>query len=135
MDLQVAKDKPVFKLNIQVTAHDIDELEHVNNMVYLKWVLEAAENHWVSLSTDSLRKKYKWLVLRHEIDYVKPAVLNDQLVAYTWVEWHEGVKSLRQVKIYRENQLIAAAKTVWCLLDGNTMKPKRIENDISSLYD
>lgn len=134
MKSQIPKDKPLHTVNIQVSEQDLDDLKHVNNLVYLKWVLDAAQNHWLSLTNEKIREKYHWVVLRHEIDYYKPALLNDQLTVITWVEWHEGVRSLRKVNIYRNSQLIASTKTIWCLLDAKTMRPKRIENDISDLY-
>lgn len=134
MNPAIPNDKPVYVLEIQVTKNDLDELNHVNNIVYLKWVLDAAQNHWLDLTDEVLRRKYQWVVLRHEIDYHKPALINDQIKAYTWVEWHEGAKSLRQVKIMRGDQLIASSKTIWCLLDAKTLRPKRIEEDIIGLY-
>ncbi|MDQ3536428.1 MAG: acyl-CoA thioesterase [Bacteroidota bacterium] len=134
MILEIPENKPVYNLTIKVLEQDIDELHHVNNLVYLKWVLEAAQSHWLSLTDEALRAKYQWVVLRHEIDYLKPALLNDQLKIITWVEWHKGVKSMRQVTILKNNQVIVEARTIWCLLDARTLKPRRIEKDISELY-
>ncbi len=35
-----------FEIDIQVTPADIDRLGHVNNVVYLRWVQDAAVAHW-----------------------------------------------------------------------------------------
>ena len=35
-----------FSLPIAVQSTDIDALGHVNNVVYLRWMQEAAEAHW-----------------------------------------------------------------------------------------
>lgn len=39
-----------FEQIIQVEAPDIDELGHVNNIVYVRWVQEVATAHWPTLS-------------------------------------------------------------------------------------
>ena len=125
-----------FSITIRVKNEDIDELDHVNNVVYLRWVQDVAAAHWDSIATDDMKKKYAWVVLRHEIDYKNPAILGDELIAQTWVSSCEGVRSVRNVKIYHSasGKLAAEAKTTWCLLDSKTMRPRRIEDDIISIF-
>lgn len=67
-----------FSHPIAVSPEDIDEMGHVNNVVYLRWVQEAATAHWMNNAPEELHSKYAWVVLRHEIDYVSAAVLNDK---------------------------------------------------------
>ncbi len=122
---EVAK-KARFKLGIAVKPQDIDELGHVNNVVYLGWVQLVAATHWTKLSTAEIRSKNIWVALRHEIDYVSPAFIGDDVVGYTWVSSLEGAKSIRHVEFYSGEKCLAKAKTNWCLLDAATLKPKRI---------
>lgn len=121
---------------IIVTPADIDEMNHVNNVVYLRWVQDAAAAHWDALASEEIRKKYAWVVLRHEIDYKSPAKLGDPVKAETWVSSREGVRSVRHVKLSHSETgiLFAEAVTTWCLLDAVTKKPKRIESDITSIF-
>lgn len=126
--------KNCFTFNLNVTKTDIDYLNHVNNLVYVNWVLNAAQNHWEFLSDKKLNSQYVWVILRHEIDYIASAMLNDEITINTWVEESIGVKSTRIVEIKRANQLLAKAKTTWCLLDKTTMKPVRIPSEIISLF-
>ena len=124
-----------FQLTITVQPGDIDELNHVNNVVYLRWVQDVAAAHWESIAPREMKQKYSWVVLRHEIDYKSPAFLGDTLTARTWVSTCEGVRSVRNVKIYHNSgKLVAEAKTTWCLLDAGTSKPRRIEDDITSIF-
>lgn len=125
-----------FNLAITVQPTDIDNLEHVNNVVYLRWVQDVAEAHWAAIAPEEMKRKYSWLVLRHEIDYRNPAFLGDTLTARTWVSTCEGVRSIRNVKFSHSTsgKLVAEAKTTWCLLDAQTGKPKRIEDDIISIF-
>ena len=123
----------VFTYAIDVKPSDIDELGHVNNVVYLRWVQQVASAHWESRMPVSAGG-YLWVVLRHEIDYLRPALLNDKLTGLTWVIKMEGVKSTRIVKFIANGYDIAQAKTVWCSLDASTMKPKRIGDDIRDIF-
>ncbi|HEY5691117.1 MAG TPA: acyl-CoA thioesterase [Cyclobacteriaceae bacterium] len=125
-----------FELEINVTYKDIDELNHVNNVVHVQWIQDVAKAHWESLATKAILDKYIWVVLRHEVDYLGQAILEDELVAKTWVSWSEGVKSERQVEIRNKEtgKVIVKSKTLWCLLDAVTRRPKRIESDIISIF-
>jgi len=125
-----------FTMAIKVSIDDIDALQHVNNVVYLRYVQDVAQAHWNTIASEELKKKYSWVVLRHEIDYKNPAFLGDELIARTWVSLCEGVRSVRNVRLYHSasGKLVADAKTIWCLLDAETMRPKRIEQDIIDLF-
>lgn len=125
-----------FRFPISVKQHHIDELQHVNNVSFLQFVQDAAEAHWLSLTTAEMRQDYVWMVLRHEIDYLRQAFLGDTLEANTWVVTADGVRSIRVVEIMRSatGEVCARAKTTWCLLDSNTKKPKRIDDVIKGLF-
>ncbi|RXP55792.1 acyl-CoA thioesterase [Lutibacter sp. HS1-25] len=124
----------IFNFSFEVSANELDHLNHVNNVVYLHWVLDAAQKHWDFLSNDIINEAYVWVVLRHEIDYVSFAKLGDKIQINTWVKSSVGVKSERIVEIQKEGKLIAKAKTIWCLLDKKTMKPVRIPSEIMKLF-
>lgn len=126
----------VFTYSARASAADIDALGHVNNIVYLRWVQEAASAHWAVLSNEAINKKYVWVVVRHEIDYLHAALLNDEITANTWVGKNAGVKSERHTQLYNTvtGKKLAEAVTTWCLLDAATMRPKRIEGDILLLF-
>lgn len=73
----------VFVLPLQVVEADIDLMGHVNNIVYLRWVQEVATAHWNAAATEQQKTDYAWVVLRHEIDYKRPALLSEALEART----------------------------------------------------
>ena len=64
------KDSISHQYLVKVNDEDIDTLNHVNNLVYLKWVNYASEKHWAILANDEINRKYYWICLRHEIDYL-----------------------------------------------------------------
>lgn len=125
----------IYTIELKVVKDDIDELNHVNNVVYLKWINMAATKHWKQLSDNKLNEQYCWVALRHEIDYLKPAFLNDVITVKTWVGATKGVKSIRYVEVYADDLLLTKAQTTWVLLDAKTMRPKRIQADILKILE
>ena len=122
---------------IQVGENDLDALNHVNNVVYLQWVNDISEKHWNILADEGLRKKYFWVVLRHEIDYMNQAVLGDEIKVVTWVGASKGVRSVRHVEMFIENgdesKILIQARSTWCLIDAKTLRPTRIREDVLDL--
>lgn len=134
--LEIPHDRGVFRLEIHVQPDDIDEQNHVNNVVYLRWVQEVAFAHWNNLGSEALKSKYKWVVLRHEIDYHSPALPGDRIVASTWIDVPDGPRQKRYVCFQRSSDLkaLASACTTWCLLDAQSGRPKRVSPEITSVF-
>lgn len=126
----------IFEYKINVREEDIDQNEHVNNVVYLKWVQDVAIAHWNKVSTDQMKEENVWVISRHEIDYLNSCYLNDEIIAKTWVGQTEGVRSVRHVEIHNKSTGKIAAKvaTTWILLDPKTLRPKRISDDLKQLF-
>lgn len=134
MSIVVPKDKVSFKHSFKVKGQDIDALKHVNNVVYLQWVQDVSYMHWDVLASTSIKETCVWMTLRHEIDYINQSYLGDVITIYTWIDETYGVKSTRIVHIYCEDKLLTKSKTTFCLLDKETLKPKRIGKDILELF-
>jgi acyl-CoA thioester hydrolase len=119
-----------------VQPTEIDAMGHVNNVVYLKWVQDVAEAHWIKKASSEVKAKFSWVVLRHEIDYMSPAFAGQTIVATTWVDNFVGVKSDRivELKLKETNKLLAKAKTTWCLLNALTLRPARIDREIVEVF-
>ena len=124
-----------YTYSLTVEPEHIDNLNHVNNVVYLQWVNDISEKHWNILAVNGLKEKYFWVVLRHELDYHNEAFLNDELSLETWIGESKGVKSVRHVEIYKGDNLLLKAASTWCLIDAKTLKPTRIKNDILDILE
>lgn len=122
----------VYRYPVVVTLDQIDDLDHVNNVVYIGWVQEVSAAHWEHAAPISLRAECMWVVMRHEIDYIAPAMEGDTLSLFTWVDAANGAKQDRHVSIQRasDGKELAYAKTTWCLLDPKAGRPKRISEEI-----
>lgn len=127
----------VFEEEITVSKNDLDELNHVNNVIYIHWVQEIAKNHWKSLVSKEIINNYYWVLLEHHIKYINPALLDDKIILKTYIEKTEGLKSSRVVKIYNlhNNKLLVNSKTLWCLINATTNKPCRITSEIRNAFD
>lgn len=72
-----------------VIDEDLDELDHVNNLQYLRWTLKVAASHSSHVGWPSSRYRQLgmgWVVRSHKITYKIPAKLNDAIEIRTWVE-------------------------------------------------
>lgn len=127
-------DKEIFELQITVEPHHLDGLNHVNNVVYLQWVQDAAAAHWDHRATQDMKDEYIWVVLNHFLEYKRPAFLGEKLTARTFVFNYDGAKSERHVQILRDETLLVQAKTVWCLLDKSSQRPKRVPQEFADLF-
>jgi acyl-CoA thioester hydrolase len=118
-----------FELALQVAPDDIDELGHVNNVVYLRWVQDVAAAHWTSVTSAAERAEIGWVVLRHEIDYTSPAREGDRVIARTWVGPPSAATFERHTEIVRaqDDRVLARARSVWCPVHPATGRLRRID--------
>jgi acyl-CoA thioester hydrolase len=128
--------KGPFDLDIPVKPQDIDELGHVSNIVYLRWVQEVAIAHWRSTATSEQQSGLLWVVLRHEIDYKRPAKEGNVIVARTRVGVARGQAFERHTEILRKGDLkqLAVARTIWSPIDATTGRPKRVSEEIRDRF-
>ena len=111
-----------YHLAITAEPADIDELGHVSNVVYLRWVQEVAIAHSTALGWDGTayqRLGASWVVRRHEIDYVVPVLVGERVVLTTWVEAIKGASCVRKTRMARsaDDAVVCRASTTWAFID------------------
>jgi acyl-CoA thioester hydrolase len=118
-----------FELPITVQSADIDALGHVNNVVYLRWMQDAAAAHWEAAAPPELRALVSWVVVRHEIDYKAPAFDGERLVARTWVGEPAGATWERYIEIRHSegDRLLAKGRSLYAALDRASGRPRRVD--------
>ncbi len=122
---------------ITPTAADIDELGHVSNLVYLRWVLEVAMAHSRSVGWDHAEYRARggvFVVRRHEIDYLQPVVEGESIIASTWVDTWRGASCIRKTEIARGEQIVTRAATTWAFMAFASGRPIRIPDDILACF-
>lgn len=121
---------------VSVLPADIDQQNHVNNTVYLRWVQDVATAHWKWLASTEAQMAIGWVVLRHEIDYKMPAAAGDEIVLRTWVGKASRLTFERFTEIRRkiDNQLFAQARTLWVPIDVASGKPTRVSAELRAKF-
>lgn len=126
----------LFEMTLSVRPEDIDEQNHVNNTVYLRWVQDVGTAHWRAVASAQAQESIGWVVLRHEIDYKAPGCLNDDIVLRTWVGKASRLTFERFTEILRsvDGQLLSKARTLWCPINTQTGRPVRVPADVREQF-
>jgi acyl-CoA thioester hydrolase len=126
-----------FRFPITATPADIDELGHVSNLVYLRWVLETATAHSAALGwghAEYLASGNVWVVRRHEIDYLAQVTVGQQLVGETWVDPWKAASCVRRTELIRDGVVVARAATTWAFMSIASGRPQRIPDELRALF-
>ncbi|MEE4349277.1 MAG: acyl-CoA thioesterase [Pacificimonas sp.] len=124
-------ERPRFTLTRTAAPSDIDELGHVNNAVYVRWIQDVATAHWHAVASADMQDRYVWVVTRHEIDYRAPTLPGETVTLSTWVGEPKGARFDRHVEITGPGGAVrVTARTWWALLDLATRRPLRIRSEM-----
>ncbi len=132
--------KNPYILPIIAKAEELDDLGHVNNVSYLRWLEEAAWAHSVALGiglTEFKNLDRAMVARRHELDYLLPCQLGDELLVGTWITRNDRKLSLeRRYQIIRpaDNKTVFAGLTHWVCVALSTGKPKRMPPEFIGAY-
>jgi len=126
-----------FTMPITAVETDIDEVGHVSNIVYLRWVMEVAMEHSRALGWDY--PDYKafgavFMVRRHEIDYVAQVTLGQTLSAETWVDEWRQASCIRKTELIRDGKIVVRAATTWALISLGSGRPIRIPDEMRAKF-
>jgi acyl-CoA thioester hydrolase len=127
----------VFKKARTANADDIDELGHVSNVAYVRWVQDVARDHSAVLGWDFAAYQALgafFVVRRHEIEYLQQGYEGDDVTVTTWVSSWRGASSWRETRITRGEQVIVRARTLWALLDPDSGRPRRIPHELKGAF-
>ncbi|MGE0551083.1 MAG: acyl-CoA thioesterase [Kofleriaceae bacterium] len=127
-----------FSMPITAVAADIDELGHVSNLVYLRWVLDTALAHSRSVGWDIPQYQQLgavFVVRRHEIDYIAPVTIGQTITAETWVSDWKSASCTRNTELLRDGKVVAKAATTWALIALVSGRPQRIPPNLRATFD
>lgn len=126
----------MFEIPITVESSHIDDLGHVNNVVYLQWVQEVAKSHWHAMANADDIKNLGWVVTRHEMEYRAAGFLGDELVARTWIGETTPLSCERFVEIRRssDDRVLMRARSIWIPVDRTSGRPRRIGPQVLAAF-
>lgn len=123
---------PRYTRTITAGRDDIDELGHVNNAVWVRWIQDVAVEHWHALATPEQHAAYVWVITRHEIDYRGNVVAGETVTAETWVD--DAPKGARFDRLMRftgaDGRVKVDARTTWALLDRHSGRLLRVPAEV-----
>jgi acyl-CoA thioester hydrolase len=120
--------RPTFELEFVARPEHIDELGHVNNAVWVQWMEQIAVAHWRSAAAAAHQDAYFWVVVRHEIDYLRAAVEGERIIARTWAgEKPQGAKFDRHIEFVGDDGTVRVrARSWWAIIDTSSGRPIRV---------
>lgn len=125
-----------YTAEITAGAGDIDELGHVNNAVWVKWIQDVAVAHWYAVAAPEHRDAYIWVVTRHEIDYRGNVTEGETVTAVTWVpEPPRGARFDRYMKFTgTDGKVRVEAKTTWAIIDRASGRLIRVPPEVAAPF-
>lgn len=125
-----------FRLDITPTSGDIDELGHVNNAVWVRWIQDIATAHWDVVARPEDKKAYVWVVIRHEIDYLGNVGPGEPVTARTWIsDPPKGARFDRNVEFLNAaGKVVVRAKTTWAMIDRASGRIARVRDEIAAPF-
>ena len=124
-------------IEIVPAPEDIDDLGHVSNLVYVRWILEVAMSHSRAAGWDF--EHYRalgavFVVRRHEVDYIAQVTAGQTLVATTWVDNWRPASCVRHTELARDGKIVARGATTWALMSLASGRPVRIPDPLLAAF-
>lgn len=125
-----------FTQTITAGPDDIDELGHVNNAVWVRWIQDVAVAHWNAVAPPEHRDAYIWVVTRHEIDYRGNVSEGETVTAETWVpEPPRGARFDRHMRFTgADGKVKVEAVSTWAMLDRATGRLVRVRDEVAKPF-
>lgn len=125
-----------FTMAITAGPEHIDELGHVNNAVWVKWIQDVAVAHWNSVAPPEHRDTYVWVVTRHEIDYRGNVSAGETVTGETWVpDPPRGARFDRYMRFTgADGKVKVEAKSTWAMIDRASGRLMRVTAEIAAPF-
>ena len=124
----------IYEFEIEVTSTDVDRNGHVNNVVYIQWMQDAAVAHARASGCTKASEAVgaTWVVRTHQIEYFSPLFAGDKVTVLTWPANFQRVRSVRKYKFVRarDGAVIARAETDWVFINAKTGRPQSITEEV-----
>lgn len=129
-----------YVMQLSVVAPDIDAYNHVNNAVYVTWFDRTAWAHSAALGISierCLELDRGMAVLRSQIAYARPALLDDQVEVATWLLPSSGRLRVRrrfQARRVADGVTLARAEIEYACIELSSGRPVRPPAEFDDKY-
>lgn len=126
-------------LRTQVQPAHIDIMQHTNNVVYLQWLENVAWSHSRHLGLDEAayqRLGHGMVARRHELNYVQPTFLHDDILLGTWILAVDKLCIHRAYQFVRERdgQTVFRGRTQWVCISIEDGRVRRMPAEFQAAY-
>lgn len=129
---------PLFPYEFTIPDEAVDENGHVNNVMYVQWMQDAAVRHYEAMGGRQITidNGATWVVRSHTIEYLRPAFAGERIKVLTWVANMRRVRSLRRYQFVRveDEQLLVRGETDWVFVDAKDGALRAIPQEVASLF-
>ena len=114
----------------------IDEMDHVNNAVWLQWAQVVATAHWEAVSAPEHVATYVWFAVRHEIDYRGNIGLGETVAAESWLPAQPtGARFERRVDFTNAaGKVIVNVRSIWSIIERASGRLVRVPLGVSDPF-
>ena len=134
----MSQTEPIYKHEFTIPDEALDENGHVNNVMYVQWMQDAAVRHYQAMGGRQLTINLgaTWIVRSHKIEYLSPAFAGERIRVETWVANMRRVRSLRCYRFIRisDEQELVRGETDWVFWDTQKGRPLAIPPKVSDLF-
>ena len=138
MSPQVPLNDPIFSYEFTIPEAAVDQNGHVNNVVFVQWMQEAAVRHYEAMGGTGLTQALgaTWVVRSHLVEYLRPAFAGERLSVLTWVKDMRRVRSKRGYRFLRaeDEMLLVRGETDWVFVDAASGAPRAVPPEIAVLF-
>ncbi len=129
----------IFTYQIVVPPGAIDQNGHVNNVVFVQWMQDAAVRHFNAAGGEEPMREAggAWVVRSHKIEYFSPAHAGDQIEIRTWIASFERVRSVRRYEFERlsDAKILVRGETDWVFVDAQRGRPMPIPDVLRQKFE
>ena len=128
----------IYTYTFTVPESAIDENGHVNNVVYVQWMQDAAVRHFNALGGEAPMREHHatWVVHEHRIQYLNPAFAGEEIEVRTWIADVRRVRSLRKYEFLSKKNggILVRGETDWVFVDAGDGRPKAIPESVTAVF-
>ncbi len=126
-------------LKVRVLPEYIDVMQHTNNVVYLRWLEDVAWDHSrrLGLDEDAYRRLgYGVVARRHELDYLLPTFLGEDVWLATWIIRSDRLSLHRAYQFLRaaDGQTVFRGRTHFVCVDIKEGRVRRMPPEFQAAY-
>ena len=130
--------EPIFPSEFTIPHEAVDENGHVNNVMYVQWMQDAAVRHYEAMGGRQITMDIgaTWVVRSHMVEYLRPAFAGERVKVLTWVVNMRRVSSLRRYQFVRieDDQVLVRGETTWVFVDAKDGSPRAIPIEVARLF-